>query len=52
MRYLQRKGYDLSEIALLGRSIGSGPAVYTAAHYRVAALVLISPFLSLCKLVE
>lgn len=42
----------MREIVLLGRSIGSGPAVYAASHYPVAALVLISPFLSLCRLVQ
>lgn len=52
IRYLLRKGYNIKDIALFGRSIGSGPAVYAAANYNVAALILISPFLSICKLVS
>lgn len=47
-----KNGYDLRDISILGRSIGSGPAVYAASHYPIAALILISPFLSICKLVE
>ena len=35
------------DITVLGRSIGSGPAVYISAHREPAALVLISPFKSL-----
>mgnify|MGYP000853138105 FL=1 len=46
------KGFEYHNIIVLGRSIGSGPAIFAAAHFKVGALVLISPFLSICKLVE
>lgn len=31
----------------MGRSIGSGPAVYLASLYKFRALILLSPFLSI-----
>jgi len=46
------KGFDYHDILVMGRSIGSGPAIFVAAHFKVGALALISPFLSICKLVE
>lgn len=53
LRYLtEKKNFDYSNIVVLGRSIGSGPAIYSAAYFKVGALVLISPFLSICKLVQ
>jgi acetyl esterase/lipase len=51
IQHLVNKGFDYNNIIILGRSIGSGPAIFAAAHHKVAALVLISPFLSICKLV-
>ena len=36
-----------SDIVVCGRSIGSGPAVFLAAHRNPAALILISPFKSI-----
>lgn len=41
-------GFSLKDITILGRSIGSGPAVYVASIYCVGSLILLSPFLSLC----
>lgn len=39
--------YNLSDITIMGRSIGSGPAVYLASLYKIESLILISPFLSI-----
>lgn len=47
--FTNRLGVFSSQILLFGRSIGSGPAVHLAVKYKVAALVLISPILSLRK---
>ncbi len=44
--------YAESDIFVMGRSIGTGPATHIAAMFRVAALVLISPFTSLQHLVR
>lgn len=49
---ISNKGFEVSGILVLGRSIGSGPAIFAAVHFKIGALVLISPFLSICKLVE
>jgi len=40
-----------NHIIIFGRSVGSGPAVYLAAHRPAAALVLQSPFLSAFRVV-
>lgn len=45
-------GFRLEDIMVVGRSIGSGPALYVASLYKVAGLVLLSPFLSLCEAVQ
>ena len=45
-------GFSLNKILLLGRSIGSGPAVHLANLFPVGALILLSPFLSLCEAVK
>jgi len=42
----------LNRVKVMGRSIGCGPAVLLAAKYRVAGLVLISPFSSVRNLVR
>lgn len=39
-------GIESKRCILLGRSVGSGPAVELAAHTDVAGLVLVSPFMS------
>ena len=46
--------YDLSDILLFGRSMGTGPAVKLAAYYghQISALVLISPYTSLKNAVK
>ena len=36
---------------VIGRSIGSGPALHVASLYPVGGLVLLSPFLSICEVV-
>lgn len=36
---------------VIGRSIGSGPALYVSSLYAVGGVVLLSPFLSLCEVV-
>lgn len=36
----------------MGRSIGSGVAVYLASKYDVGHLILLSPFLSICEVVK
>ncbi len=41
---LLNQGLEVSDIILMGRSLGTGVATYLAAEYDVAALVLISPF--------
>lgn len=40
-------GFANDHIILMGRSIGSGPAVHVAAHLHLGGLVLISPFTSI-----
>lgn len=39
--------FDLKNIILLGRSLGTGPATYLASKYEVGALALISAFTSI-----
>lgn len=41
----------MENIVIMGRSIGSGPAIYLSTIFPIAGLVLISPFLSLCEVV-
>jgi hypothetical protein len=45
-------GYKLKDISIMGRSIGSGPAIYAASIYSVGSLILLSPFLSLKEVVR
>jgi hypothetical protein len=40
-------GFNLTDITVVGRSIGSGPAIYLSSIYHVSSLILLSPFLSL-----
>lgn len=44
--------WPLRDIIVFGRSIGSGPACSIAANYRIAALVLISPYTSIRAIVK
>ena len=51
--YLQReRDYSPSDIILLGRSIGSGPACYLAGKERYCCLVLISAYTSIRSVVR
>jgi abhydrolase domain-containing protein 17 len=45
-------GYKEQHIIVFGRSIGSGPATLLAASNRPGALVLISPFTTLRRIIE
>jgi dienelactone hydrolase len=45
-----RPHVDPSNITVIGRSLGSGPAVYLAAHRPVAAVVLVTPYDSILAL--
>lgn len=47
-----RIGFDIRNLMVVGRSIGSGPAVHVASIFNVGGLVLLSPFLSLCEVVS
>lgn len=40
----------LEQIKIFGRSIGTGPALHLASKYKVAGLVLVTPFLSIRQL--
>lgn len=44
--HLRDSGVPASSIVIVGRSVGSGPAVWLASRHRAAGLVLISPFTS------
>lgn len=41
---------SLDQIIIYGQSLGTGPTIYLAAQYRVKAIILHSPFLSMAKL--
>jgi len=48
LRYINSEvGVDYNQVMLLGRSLGSGPAVYLAARFPVGGLLLVNPFASL-----
>lgn len=48
MRFLKdHLRISMSQILIMGRSIGSGPATYIAQKFKPAALLLISPFTSI-----
>lgn len=49
--WLEAQGFAAERIAVIGNSIGSGPATQLARETRVGALVLVSPFASLPDLV-
>eukprot|EP00747_Dinoflagellata_sp_TGD_P165980 gnl/TRDRNA2_/TRDRNA2_188086_c0_seq1.p1 gnl/TRDRNA2_/TRDRNA2_188086_c0~~gnl/TRDRNA2_/TRDRNA2_188086_c0_seq1.p1 ORF type:complete len:376 (-),score=57.39 gnl/TRDRNA2_/TRDRNA2_188086_c0_seq1:56-1183(-) len=44
--------WRLDDIIVMGRSVGTGPAVSLAVQYRVSGLVLIAPFLSIHDLIR
>lgn len=48
----QEVGFEVHNIMVIGRSIGSGPALHVSSLYAVGGLVLLSPFLSLCEAVN
>ena len=48
MDTLVNSGFSTEKIFVMGRSIGSGPALHLSSIYPVGALILLSPFLSLC----
>ena len=53
MEFLKNQiGFDMQNIMVMGRSIGSGPALHIASLYAVGGLVLLSPFLSICEVVH
>jgi UPF0716 family protein affecting phage T7 exclusion len=52
MSYLLRIGVQLKSIFVIGRSIGTGPALFLCSYYKVAGLMLISPFLSISNLIK
>jgi pimeloyl-ACP methyl ester carboxylesterase len=47
LTWIEAEGFSTAQIAVVGNSIGSGPATQLAREKRVGALVLISPFASL-----
>ena len=52
MEYLRKIGYCIKNITVMGRSIGSGPAVFLSSVYNFRGLVLLSPFLSIREAVR
>jgi len=44
--------WPLDSIKILGRSIGTGPAIHLATKYPVSGLILIAPFLSLREVIR
>lgn len=47
MDYIIKLGTPEQDIIMMGRSLGTGPAINLAAKYNVPALILISPYTSL-----
>lgn len=45
--FIEKIGVLKKDIVIIGRSIGSGPAVYLSSQREVGALILISPFISI-----
>jgi esterase/lipase len=44
--------FQQQNIIILGRCMGSGPAIYLAGRYQPKGLILISPFISIKKAVK
>ena len=49
---LKEMAVKREKVVIMGRSIGSGPAVHISTKFRVAACVLISPFTSIRGVVD
>lgn len=49
---MQETGLKDKDILIFGRSIGTGPATYLAAHYSPGALILMSPYTSIKSIVR
>jgi hypothetical protein len=49
---MNKWGYKQNQIISIGRSLGCSPALYHAINRDVAAVILISPFLSIHKLLK
>ena len=49
---INKLNFPQKNILVMGRSIGSGPAVYLTSHRRVAAVIIISGFSSLEKFIQ
>jgi uncharacterized protein len=47
LAWLETEGFAAAQVAVVGNSIGSGPATQLAGENRVGALVLVSPFSSM-----
>lgn len=52
LQHLIAMGYCMSNVFVMGRSIGTGPAICLAGLYSFGGLTLLSPFLSVCRLVK
>lgn len=50
--FLQHYGFKPQDMILFGRSIGGAIALQLASNYCICSLILLSPFLSLKKIVE
>ena len=50
--YLMKIGYSQQNIVVFGRSIGTGPATFIAAKYKIRGLILLSPFTSFKGIVQ
>ena len=44
--------WNYSDIIVMGRSIGTGPAIYLASRYNICSLILISPYTSIRGVVK
>lgn len=49
---LTKKICNEEKLIVLGRSIGSAPAINVASKFNIGALILLSPFLSLKKMTD
>ena len=49
---INKLNFPQKNILVMGRSMGSGPAVYLTSHRRVAAVIIISGFSSLEKFIQ
>ncbi|CEM07063.1 unnamed protein product [Vitrella brassicaformis CCMP3155] len=49
---IERCGWDPCKIIVMGRSIGTGPALHLAARYDVFGAILVAPFVSIREVVK